>query len=82
MRDSYRALADAAGRPDRPAGAADAGAPDAADAGAPDAADAGAPDADGPAPGVPGSDWQDGASGSDDDERRRLLRELAFRALL
>ena len=71
MRDSYRALADAAGRPDRPAGAADAGAPDAADAGA-----------DGPAPGVPGSDWQDGASGSDDDERRRLLRELAFRALL
>ena len=33
-------------------------------------------------PWIPGQDWLDGVATDDDDERRRLLRELVIRALV
>jgi hypothetical protein len=42
----------------------------------------GEPLTDGVQPGVPDQDWLDGLATDDDDERRRLLRELVLRALV
>jgi len=33
-------------------------------------------------PGAPDQDWLDGVATNDDDERRRLVRELVMRALV
>jgi hypothetical protein len=42
----------------------------------------GEPLADREQPGVHDQDWLDGLGADDDDERRRLLRELVMRALV